>query len=114
MVKEEREEWDLGIGDVGVLADLGGDGGAELGDRNDVVEVVDFHDGWQRSASCPEEIEDSLPRFLQTRRVRRHFHVPKRVRHSHLHLLTHLTTPTSSVPVLLHCNSKWPIFIQLL
>ena len=35
----------FGIGDVDVLTDLGGDRGAEFGDGNDVVEVVDFHDG---------------------------------------------------------------------
>lgn len=49
---------------MGVLADLGGDGGAKLGDGSDVVEVISFHDGGQRSASYSEEIEHSVTRFL--------------------------------------------------
>lgn len=36
---------------MGVLADFGGDSGAELGDCGYVVEVIDVNDGWDRSAS---------------------------------------------------------------
>lgn len=65
-----------------VLADLGGDGGAEVGLGDDVVEVVDVHDGGDGSAGGPEEIEHPVPRLLQARRVRRHLHGPQRERHT--------------------------------
>lgn len=71
----------LGVGDVGILANLGGDCGAELGNGSDVVEVIDVHDGWDGSARWPEEIEDSVPRFLQTRWVRWYLHASKCERH---------------------------------
>lgn len=45
-IGEQRNLGDLGVGDIGVFADLGGDGGAELWDFNDVVEVVYVHDSW--------------------------------------------------------------------
>jgi len=41
----KRNEKYFGIADVDVLADLGGYGGTEMGDRSNVVYVVDFHDG---------------------------------------------------------------------
>ena len=36
----------LGVCDVGVLADLRGDGRAKLRDGNDIVQIVNFHYGW--------------------------------------------------------------------
>jgi len=79
----KREWWkgNLGVGDVLVLADLLSDGGAELRGRDDVVEVVDLHDGGDGAACLLEEIEDAVPRLLQRGRVRRHFHRSHRERH---------------------------------
>ena len=65
--RERETQLDLGVGDVRILANLGGGGGAELGDGSDFVEVVDVYDGWDGSAHCFEEIDNSVPRFLQTR-----------------------------------------------
>ena len=65
--REREKQLDLGVGDVSILANLGGGGGAELGDGGDFVEVVDVDDGWDGSAHCFEEIDNSVPRFLQTR-----------------------------------------------
>lgn len=48
---------------MGVFADLGGDGGAKLRRGSDVVEVVNFHDGRNGSASGFEELEGSSPSF---------------------------------------------------
>lgn len=78
--------WDLGVGDALVLADLLGDGGAELGRGDDVVEVVDLHDGGDGAARLPEEVEHAVPRLLQRRRVRRHLHRAHRERHLSLSL----------------------------
>lgn len=64
--RERERERDLGVGEMGVLADLGGDGGAELGDGDDIVEVVDFDDGGNGSAGRSEEVENFVPSFLQT------------------------------------------------
>lgn len=36
----------LRIGDMGIFADLGSDGGTELRDGGDVVKIVNLHDGW--------------------------------------------------------------------
>ena len=71
----------LGVGDVLVLADLLGDGGAELGGSDDVVEVVDLHDGGDGAAGLLEEVEHAVPRLLQRRRVRGHLHRSHRERH---------------------------------
>lgn len=79
--------WDLGVSDALVLADLLGDGGAELGRGDDVVEVVDLHDGGDGAARLPEEVEHAVPRLLQRRRVRRHLHRAHRERHLSLSLL---------------------------
>ncbi|GER46304.1 aldolase-type TIM barrel family protein [Striga asiatica] len=73
--RRSRNGADLGIGDVGILADLGRDDGAELGRRGDVIEGVDFHDGGDGSAGGLEELEHPLPRLRQTGRVRRDAHV---------------------------------------
>ena len=44
-VEREKKYWNLGVGDFGVLTDLRGNSGAELGDTGHVVQIVDFHDG---------------------------------------------------------------------
>lgn len=72
---------DLGISDVGVLANLGGDGGAKLGLGDDVVEVVDLHDIRDGSTGGPEEVEHAAPRLLQAHRVGRHLDAPQCERH---------------------------------
>lgn len=75
------KEGDLRVGYGGVLADLGGDDGAEVRWRDDVLKVVDIHDCWDGSAGRPEEIEDSVPGFLKRDRVRWHLHAPECERH---------------------------------
>lgn len=72
--KIKLKKKDLGVGDVGVLADLRGDGSAKLRRGNDFVKIVDFHDGGDGSAGSLEEIKDSMPCFVQSRRVWRHLH----------------------------------------
>ena len=64
-----------------MLADLGGDDGAEVRWRDDVLKVVDVHDGWDGSAGRPEEIEDSVPGFIERDRVWWHLHAPECERH---------------------------------
>eukprot|EP00262_Sarcandra_glabra_P010433 TRINITY_DN25718_c0_g1_i1.p2 TRINITY_DN25718_c0_g1~~TRINITY_DN25718_c0_g1_i1.p2 ORF type:complete len:123 (+),score=22.09 TRINITY_DN25718_c0_g1_i1:256-624(+) len=61
---EEKHVDYLGIGDVGVFTDLGGDGGAKLGDGDDVVKVVDVNDGRDRPTRFSEEIQRFSPRFF--------------------------------------------------
>lgn len=46
---------------------LVGDGGAELGRGDDVVEVVDLHDGGDGAARLPEEVKHVVPRLLHRR-----------------------------------------------
>jgi hypothetical protein len=77
----KRTGWNLGVGDVLVFTDLLSDGRAELRGRDNVVEVVDLHDGGDRAACLLEEIEDAVPGLLQRGRVRRHLHCPHRERH---------------------------------
>jgi len=79
----KRTGWEgnLGVGNVLVLADLLSDGGAELRGRDNVVEVVDLHDGGDGAACLLEEIEDAVPRLLQRGRVPRHLHRSHRERH---------------------------------
>lgn len=55
----------LRVGDAGVLSDLCGDGGSELGDGDDVVEIVNIHHCRQRSARRLEELECPFPGLLQ-------------------------------------------------
>lgn len=80
-MKERERERDLGIGDMSILTELGGDSGSELGYGDDVVKSVDLHDGRKGAARRLEEIEDTVPRLLQRRRGRRHLHGPHRERH---------------------------------
>lgn len=92
-VKKDEPKWKnqrkkrwmgyLGISDVGVLADLGGDRGAELGDGDDIVEVVDLHDGGEGSAGHLEEFERPLASLLHARRVRRNLHHLQRRQRRH-------------------------------
>lgn len=78
---EQKHINHLGVGDVLVFTDLLSDGRAELRGRDNVVEVVDLHDGGDRAACLLEEIEDAVPGLLQRGRVRRHLHCPHRERH---------------------------------
>lgn len=79
---EERDgRGNLGVGDILVLADLLGDGGAELGRGDNVVEVVDLHDGGDGAAGLLEEVEHAVPRLLKRRRVWGHLHRAHRERH---------------------------------
>ena len=47
ITKKFFQERDLRVSEVRVLADFRGDGVAELGDGDDVVEVVDVDSGWR-------------------------------------------------------------------
>jgi hypothetical protein len=79
-----REGPDLGVGDLLVPADLLCDGGPELSGGDDVLEVVDLHDGRDGAAGLLEEVKHPVPRLLKRCRVRRHLHRAHRERHRRL------------------------------
>ena len=52
---------------MSVVTNLSRDCEAELGRRDDVLEIVNVHDGRDGSAGCSEEIEYTAASFRQVR-----------------------------------------------
>lgn len=68
----------LRIGDVSVIPNLSRDSIAELRRSDDILKIVNVHDGGDRSTGSSKEIENTAASFRQVRRVRRNTDFPQR------------------------------------
>lgn len=69
---------------MSVVPNLSRDCKPELRRRDDILKIVDVHDGRDRSTGSSKEIENTAASFRQVRRVRRNTDFPQRERCRHL------------------------------
>jgi len=84
----------LRIGDVSVIPNLSRDSIAELRRSDDILKIVNVHDGGDRSTGSSKEIENTAASFRQVRRVRRNTDFPQREWCRHFDLRNRKISPS--------------------